>query len=92
MSRTVVHFSGLSDPANLIGVVSRALAPYEGQRLLGVVDGGGWVEVVFDANERGVSNLFSFRVESDKLEYATGDVDGPSEYVADYRNPPKGEQ
>lgn len=87
MSRTTINLADLRDPATLVGAVTRALRPFQGQRLLGVVNGCGYTELVFDADTDGVFNLLSLRVEGDQLEYWAGSVDGPEGYAARCGNP-----
>jgi hypothetical protein len=81
VSITVGSLASLRDPANLGAAATRAFRPYETQRLLGVIAGPEWTELVFDGGP-GMANLFSFRVRDDgQFEYARGATDDPAGYV-----------
>jgi hypothetical protein len=85
MSITTVPLASLSNPDSLVRAVTRALAPYQGRRFLGVIHGGDLVELVFDGEN--YSNLFSLLVRDGELEYMHGEVSDPRGYLSGNWNP-----
>jgi hypothetical protein len=81
VSRTRINPAALAGSGNFAPTLARTLAPFEGQRFLGVVDGCGVVEIVFDGSGRGISNLLSIEVKDGDVVVWHGSVTDPESYT-----------
>ncbi len=61
--------------------IAAALAPFKGQRLVGVVDGYDCVEIVFSKGAEGLNMLTLWFDEGGVVTYAQGGVSSPEVYV-----------
>lgn len=75
--------SDLALHARLAETLGEWLAPYYDQRLLGIVHGLDWIEIVFDSPDGSANNLLSVTIKDGRVsEINHGFVAGPEEYVA----------